>query len=158
MQTEHRLIVERLLKENLRGLVLFARQWAGAAAEDVVQDAFVKLLNEENCPESPKAWLYRVARNGAIDRQRKENRFKNDPERLADWFEQVDEKPFDGEALTKALESLDADIREIVVAKIWGDLPFREIAELSGRPISSVHWDYQRGLDRLRNILKNDEH
>ncbi len=157
MSDERRDIVEQLLVEHRRGLVLFARQWSGEAAEDVVQDAFVKLLNEEELPESPKAWLYHVVRNAAIDRQRRENRRRP----LDDWFEPVQEKkekPFDGEELTKALESLDAGIREIVVAKIWGELPFREIAELTGRPISSVHLDYQRGLDRLRNILKNDEH
>ena len=157
MPSEHRDIVERLLDDHRRGLVLYARQWSGAAAEDVVQDAFLKLLTEirrhHSLPDSPKAWLYRVVRNGAIDRQRKESRCRNDSEHLDDWFEPVADEPFDGEALTAALESLDADVREIIVAKIWSDLTFREIAELTGRPISSVHLDYQRGIETLRRIL-----
>ena len=154
MSVDCRDIVERLLEEHRRGLVLYARQCSGAAAEDVVQDAFLKLLREMPFPDSPKAWLYRVVRNAAIDRQRKERRCRNDPERLDDWFEPVADEPFDGEALTTALESLDTEIREIVVAKIWSDLTFREIAELTKRPISSVHLDYQRGIERLRELLR----
>jgi len=72
---------------------------------------------------------------------------------LDDWFEPMADEPFDGEALTAALESLDGDIREIVIAKIWSNLTFREIAELTERPISSVHLDYQRGIERLRELL-----
>jgi len=147
-------IVERLLEDHRRGLVLFARQWSGAAAEDIVQDAFLKLLSATPFPDSPKAWLYRVVRNGAIDYRRKENRLRNLPERLDDWFEPMADEPFDGEALTAALESLDGGIREIVVAKIWSNLTFREIAELTERPISSVHLDYQRGIERLRELLE----
>jgi len=154
MSAQRRDIVERLLEDHRRGLVLFARPWSGAAAEDVVQDAFLKLLSENPFPDSPKAWLYRVVRNAAIDRQRKESRCRNDSPRLDDWFEPVADEPFDGEALTAALESLDAEIREIVVAKIWSDLTFREIAELTERPISSVHLDYQRGIEQLRKLLK----
>ena len=147
-------IVERLLEDHRRGLVLFARQWSGAAAEDIVQDAFLKLLSATPFPDSPKAWLYRVVRNGAIDYRRKESRLRNLPERLDDWFEPMADEPFDGEALTAALESLDGGIREIVVAKIWSNLTFREIAELTERPISSVHLDYQRGIERLRELLE----
>ena len=146
-------IVERLLEDHRRGLVLFARQWSGAAAEDIVQDAFLKLLSATPFPDSPKAWLYRVVRNGAIDCRRKESRLRNLSEHLDDWFEPMADEPFDGEALTAALESLDGDIREIVIAKIWSNLTFREIAELTERPISSVHLDYQRGIERLRELL-----
>ncbi|MFI5144052.1 MAG: RNA polymerase sigma factor [Ignavibacteria bacterium] len=39
-------------------------------AEDIVQDTFLKALHEwsfNRIPENPSAWLYRVAKNGAID-------------------------------------------------------------------------------------------
>ena len=39
-------------------------------AEDIVQDTFLKALHEwsfNRVPENPSAWLYRVAKNGAID-------------------------------------------------------------------------------------------
>ncbi len=39
-------------------------------AEDIVQDTFLKAIHEwgfNRIPENPQAWLYRVAKNGAID-------------------------------------------------------------------------------------------
>jgi RNA polymerase sigma-70 factor, ECF subfamily len=43
-------------------------------AEDLLQDAFVRLVREARAgrmPEQPRAWLYRVAANAAIDRGRR---------------------------------------------------------------------------------------
>jgi RNA polymerase sigma-70 factor (ECF subfamily) len=146
--------VQGLWNEHVRGLILYARQWADRDAEDVVQDAFLKLLAAQPPPENPKSWLYRVVRNTAIDRRRKRRWFRPPP--LENWFESLPDKsqPFDGVELTQLLETLPEDLREIVIAKIWGNLNFREIAELTGRPISSVHADYQNAIERLRNVLR----
>ncbi len=46
-------------------------------AEDVVQDTLMKAMQEwpfKGIPEDPVAWLYRVARNGVIDRLRRDAR------------------------------------------------------------------------------------
>jgi len=47
-------------------LMLYARQWR-PAPEDVVQDAFLKLVALHTPPRDPVAWLYRVVRNAALD-------------------------------------------------------------------------------------------
>jgi RNA polymerase sigma-70 factor (ECF subfamily) len=148
--------VRQTWDEISRGLILYARQWVGTVAEDVVQEAFLKLLTESPPPTSPKAWLYRVVRNQAIDLKRRQRWFCEPP--LENWFESLPEKSvnepaFDGEELTNALESLPTDIREIVVSKIWGGLNFREIAELTNRSTSSVHRDYQQGIEQLKKGL-----
>jgi RNA polymerase sigma-70 factor (ECF subfamily) len=145
--------IQNLWNENVRGLILYVRQWIDRDAEDVVQDAFLKLLQMIPPPDNPKAWLYRVVRNAAIDRQRRNRWFKPPP--LENWFESLPDKsePFSGVELTQLLETLPETCREIVIAKIWGNLNFREIAELTQRPISSVHHDYQQGIERLRKIL-----
>lgn len=52
-------------------LHLYALQWHGVqVAEDLVQDAFFKLLSLRQCPERVKPWLFRVVRNSAISRLR----------------------------------------------------------------------------------------
>jgi len=143
--------IESLLDETMRGLVLYARNWNATDAEDIVQEAFLRLTAESPFPESPKAWLYRVVRNLAIDQLRRERREKS----LGDWFEPSQNgEPFDTEEVTTALEKLPSDIREIVISKIWGNLTFREIAELTGKPISTVHASYHDGIARLREILQ----
>jgi hypothetical protein len=61
---------ERLSYENMAeivdahadALLLFARQWSDASAEDVVQEAFLQLVRRVKAndpPENVVAWLYR---------------------------------------------------------------------------------------------------
>src|ERR671933_2549598 len=56
----------RLVDAHAPALMLYARQWC-AAPEDVVQDAFLKLVRQRTPPDDPVAWLYTVVRNGALD-------------------------------------------------------------------------------------------
>ena len=55
-------------------------------AEDAVQDAFIKALERwprDGTPASPGAWIVATARNGAIDRIRRERTFSRKAELLA---------------------------------------------------------------------------
>ncbi|MDR2642653.1 MAG: RNA polymerase sigma factor [Planctomycetaceae bacterium] len=149
----------RLLDDNVRALTLFARQWdtisLGTNAEDIVQEAFLRLLQETELPQSPKAWLYRVVRNLAIDISRRKKEISQNDVKI-DYFEpRPNNNDWSGD-LNEALKLLPREVREIIVAKIWGNLKFREIAELTNRPISSVHYDYQQGITQLRKILEGD--
>ena len=55
----------RLVDDHAAALVLYARQWC-SAPEDVVQEAFIKLVGQGKPPANPLPWLYRVVRNGAL--------------------------------------------------------------------------------------------
>src|SRR5206468_1509681 len=69
-------------------LILYARQWC-AAPEDVVQDAFVKLVALRQPPRAAVPWLYRVVRNGAIDAgktARRRQRREASAARPVRWF------------------------------------------------------------------------
>jgi len=155
-------IVSQLLDVHVRGLVLYARQWDAANAEDIVQEAFLRLLTETPMPDSPKAWLYRVVRNLAIDHARRTKKMSHHAD-IGSWFEPVaaDDTAMENTTLeldlTNALEQLPPDIREIIISKVWGNLNFREIAALTGRPISSVHHDYQQGIKLLRKLLGEEK-
>lgn len=70
--------VVQTLVENHRRFLDFLENRTGsrAEAEDLLQTAFVKLLERGAEPrdgESAVAWLYRLLRNASIDRQRSEN-------------------------------------------------------------------------------------
>src|SRR5262245_65845845 len=90
-----------LLDRHGPGLTLYARQWC-AAAEDVVQDAFVKLAGEKPTPRSLVPWLYRVVRNRAIDTGRAERRRRHYETRAAGrtpcWFTPGEDSAIDGRA------------------------------------------------------------
>src|SRR5947209_4182252 len=71
MMTAHEFT--RILDKHGPPLLLYARQWC-AMPEDVVQDAFLKLLSSKQDPRQVLPWLYRVVRNGAIDAGRSAKR------------------------------------------------------------------------------------
>jgi RNA polymerase sigma-70 factor (ECF subfamily) len=141
------------------GLVLYARQWVGReAAEDVVQEVFVKLAGQKECPGNVRAWLLRSVRNGAIDalRMGKRRRVREERSGEARWFETRGE-PVDVEGLELAMKGLSAEEREIVILRIWGGATLEEIAEVMGIGVSTVHGRYRQALERLKVVLSSGQ-
>jgi RNA polymerase sigma factor (sigma-70 family) len=145
----------RLMDTHGPPLILYARQWCGTP-EDVVQDALLKLVALGQPPGDVVPWLYRVVRNGAIDvgrsarrRQRRESASAR-PER---WFREQEVEGLDAEAAVAALESLAPELREIVVARLWGGLSFEHIAEVAGCSASTAFRRFGAGIDALRREL-----
>jgi RNA polymerase sigma-70 factor (ECF subfamily) len=146
----------RLLDLLAPGLTLFARQWC-AVPEDVVQEAFVKLAAQRVQPDDVRGWLYRVVRNGAISAARAEQRRRRHEAEAAarrpEWFEPVPGLDLDGRTVTGALQALDLELREVLVAHLWGGLTFQQIAHLLGISDSTAHRRYLSGLALLRERL-----
>jgi len=147
--------VARLIDTHAAPLVLCARQWC-AEPEDVVQDAFVKLAHQSRPPTDAVAWLYRVVRNGAINasrmarrRQRRESAVAR-PER---WFVEPEVDGLDAGTAVAALQRLDVEQREVIVARHWGGLSFEQIAEVVGCSASTAFRRYTAGVDELRKQL-----
>ena len=145
-----------LLDRHVAALVLYARQWC-ATAEDVVQEAFLKLVRRRPSPDNPVAWLYRVVRNGAISAARAEHRRSKHEARAAlqssAWFVPSIDGELDAERATDALRQIPLEQREVVVAHLWSELTFEEIGELIGASSSTAHRLYQAGLRALRERL-----
>ena len=135
-------------------LVLYARQWA-AAPEDAVQDAFLKLVEARRPPDDPAAWLFAVVRNRAMDlakadRRRVKREQATRPER---WFVEPEVDGLDAERAVSALERLPAELRETIVARLWGGLTFDQIAAVSGCSTSSAFRRYEAGIAAIRETL-----
>ncbi len=113
-------LLRRLLDEHAAALTLYARQWC-AAPEDVVQDAFLKLVAQRTPPVNCVAWLYRVVRNGAISAARstlRRRRYETAAAgQAATWFV-PDDTGLDGEAAVAALAALPLEQREVIVAHL----------------------------------------
>jgi RNA polymerase sigma factor (sigma-70 family) len=135
-------------------LVLYARQWVGPSeAEDVVQDAFARLIVQPSRPANHKGWLYRSVRNAAIDRRRGYKRREAHQERLARQSPALEADPgdtLDAADVQRALASLDEDRREVVTLKVWGGLTLREMSHVTGKAISTLSHQYRSGLDEIR--------
>jgi RNA polymerase sigma factor (sigma-70 family) len=150
-------LLGRLFDGYAAALELYARQLCDTA-EDVVQEALIGLARQRHTPDDPAAWLYRVVRNKAISATRSARRRKRHEsivaERRAEWFEPSAADPIDAQAATAELASLALEQREIVVARIWGELSFQQIGQLVGVSDSAAHRRYEAALSTLRQKLR----
>jgi RNA polymerase sigma factor (sigma-70 family) len=150
-------LLGRLVNEHAAALTLYARQWC-IAPEDVVQEAFIKLLAQRRPPDNLVPWLYRVVRNGAISAARAARRRQHHEAvaatRTPNWFTAADTAGLDTRAATAALQALPIEQRETIVAHLWGGLTFEQIAELTGSSSSTAHRWYLAGLSALRERLR----
>lgn len=148
-------LIVKVLREHGAGLRLYAATWT-RSPDDCVQQALIKLSVTEPLPDNLAAWLFRVVRNEAISLARSERRRRRREQQVAGQAE-LFTPDFDSELaadeLATALATLTTDIREVVVAKIWGGLTFAEIANTAGCSSSAAHRRYQSGLEQLKEKL-----
>jgi len=145
----------RLYRQHAPALRLYARQWAGSA-DDLVQDAFVKLARQSPPPARVLPWLYRVVRNGARAVGRAEARRRRRESRASApeaWFTATDDR-LDAREATRLLAELPFDLREVIIARLWGGLTFEEVARLVGCSLPTAHRWYQAGLAELKERLE----
>lgn len=120
-------------------------------AEDTVQEVFIKLYRSPPDGElaKPRAYIFRAAHNTALDMLR-----KNPPhEDIEEHTDISSPEREDYSDVTAALNSLDEAQRAVVTLHINAGLKFREIAELTGTPLGTVLWRYNKAISRLRQIL-----
>jgi RNA polymerase sigma factor (sigma-70 family) len=126
-----------------------------AAAEDVVQDAFVRLRPRLGGIEHPTAYLRTAIVNGCRDRARSAGRADAGLRRMrvVTPVSAID-KPSE---LLDAVGSLPYKQRAVLVLRYWADLREEEIAKIVGVRPATVRSITSRALDRLRRELP-DEH
>jgi RNA polymerase sigma-70 factor (ECF subfamily) len=100
------------------------------------------------------AWLYQVCRNLAEkqrladDRRRRRERASFEHEAAA---EAADPQQL-AEALA-AIELLDDELREVLVARIWGQLSLEEVGKICGISAATAFRRYRSALEFLRAQL-----
>jgi len=141
-------------------LLLYARQWnPNWQAEDIVQEAFIKLLKQRKSPENARAWLFRVVRNVSISKarslQRREKSVQKIPAKEVKWFESHSNDLIDARLAQSILLMLPSNLREIVMLRIWGQMSLKEIAEITNKSIPWIHKEYKRALEMIRKKLEH---
>jgi len=149
--------IAEMVDRHAAALALYARQWC-AQPDDVVQSAFLKIVRLRTTPDNPVPWLYRVVRNAAIDAGRAERRRTkyetNAAQQASTWFVPTEDPTgLDAREAAAALGELPLEIREIMVAHLWGGLTFEQIAAMVGGSASTAYRRFAHGLELLREHL-----
>lgn len=121
-------------------------------AEDVVQTAFATAQPRWDQVEDALPYLKRAVVNQVKGDQRRHFRRQRyatdvpaDPPHVL---------PPDVDETWSVIASLPWWQRAVVVLHYYEDLPLNEIAEVLGRPASTVRSDHRRALERLRKALR----
>ena len=138
-------------------------------AEDMFQDVFIrvidKLKNGQYTEEGKfLPWIMRIAHNMCLDHFRKTKRMpviKTSDD--VDIFEMmnfsvpnVEERMITGESherVSKLLDMLTEDQREIIVMRHYANLTFKEIANLKGISINTALGRMRYGLINMRKTM-----
>lgn len=163
------------LDEHGPRLVLFARQQSRSPqdAEDIVQDALVKLVEKLDSGEfvgGGEAWLpylFTTIRRLSIDLGRRDDRRKRredvvggeseieQREVFHPWFESESSEDETRQLLEAGLKELPPKFAEVVVMKIWGDQTFAEIGEALDISPNTAASRYRYGLEALKKKLSS---
>ena len=148
------------------------------AAEDIVQEVFVRVVqNAHDFKHEARftTWVYTIARNLCIDHLRKKALRKHPSldesrgeegdgptlgEQTADPRASVEREATGTELkerIARAVDALPDDQREVFLMREVANLPFKEIAVITGAPENTVKSRMRYALERLQEALSEYE-
>ena len=157
--------LEQVYRQHRQALFSLALTITGCSglAEDAVHDAFVRLCGLQQSPAGHlAAYVFAAVRNSAVDYCRRAKREQKIAETLfaetpklsiANTSSTTEDSSM---RLRREIESLDADIREIIVMMIYGELTFDEIGLVLMKPPATVATKYRRALTAMEEKLRRD--
>ncbi len=133
-------------------------------ADDVMQATFLKALEHghEVRIETSRGWLFRVAFHEALASRRRTSTRDEGNRRLARLRPRPDDAPPDDPLIRvetvalvrEALGKLPEEQRRVVLARVYEDKTFAEIAGETGLPLGTVLTRMRRALEKMRKTLK----
>ncbi|AEW02946.1 RNA polymerase subunit sigma-24 [Niastella koreensis] len=173
MTADRKRNITQVITDYSKRLMGFIRKRVNneADAEDILQDVFYQFVGNTQPIEQMTAWLFTVARNKIIDRQRKKK-----PEALEDLFGEEENEEgglnwseflFDAsdnpekdylrtlfwEELNNALSELPEEQRQVFILNELEGVPFKEIAERTGETVNTLLSRKRYAVLHLRNRL-----
>ena len=165
------ILVERH-KSKIYGFI-YSKVLDRDAADDIFQDTFIKVIktlksNSYNEEGKFLPWVMRIAHNLVIDSFRKNKKmpmFRETEEFsifsiMSDNVPNIENKLITEQVendLVKLLKELPQDQREVVEMRIYQDLSFKEISDLTGVSINTALGRMRYALMNLRRVIEKHQ-
>ena len=161
--------LEALFESLESPLLAYAYRLASSVevAEDLVQEAFMKLQIHFKQVREPKPWLYRTVHNLAANHHRKANRNVSMQQTSSEGetmrIESKDESMLPDESIVHqeavglvrlSLEALDDRSRHLIRLKFEEDKSYRQIAQETGLSVGNVGYVLHHAIKSLAVELK----
>ena len=129
-------------------------------AEDITSEVFYKAMNSIGSFRSKeetasfKSWIYTIANNKVIDFYRTKKQVSDIEECYNLWTHKdfswdVDNKDKVNKVLD-FLETLKVDQKEVILLRIWEDLSYKEISEITGKSLDNCKKIVSRNLKNIQ--------
>lgn len=131
-------------------------------AEDLAGDVFLKALKSLDSYEERgvpmQAWLFRIAHNLVVDYLRKKTKIRMDPidtDLAETGIDPVGmaEKSIQMQDVTKAMEKLTAEQRQVISLRFQAGLSSKEVGEIMKKSDGAVREMQRAALEKLRGIM-----
>jgi RNA polymerase sigma factor (sigma-70 family) len=135
---------------------------ASSVAEDLVQEAFMKLQAQFKEVREPRRWLYRTVHNLALNHQRQARKIIPLEPTTPSSGETADPQPLPDEQIVRSegiglvrltLETLDERSRELIRLKFTENLSYKEIGERTGLKTGHVGYLLHHALKSMADEL-----
>jgi RNA polymerase sigma-70 factor (ECF subfamily) len=158
-------VLEALVEQYQYRLVRYLIYLLGRrdGVDDLVQETWLRVLERGSSYDGQsrfEPWLFRIARNIAVDAMRQRRIFSldsNDDGGVRPAPASDEPSPFalasrtdDADRLARSLETLEPVYREALILRFQEDLSLQEISAIAGAPVSTVASRIYRGLATLR--------
>lgn len=157
--------VAELFAAQETALLVYAERLVGenVTAQDMVQEAFIKLHRDFAQVRQPRAWLYRTVHNLALNWLRSRRKLVSLPALEEESRQWPDARPLPDDQIARweaigqtrlCLESLDERSRELVRLKFEEGLTYQQIGQRMNLSVSNVGYLLHHALKRVGAELK----
>lgn len=162
--------MEEIISANESALLRYAGWLVGDphAAQDIVQEAFIKLVAHIGSRDFDAAavryWLFRVVHNLAVDYMRSQARRAELLRRQAEDIETFHSSSAEAEAgaaleerraqVQRLLKRLTPAERQVLLLRMQQGLSYEEISRITGRTVGNVGCLLHNAVKRLAKLMK----
>ncbi len=162
---------EKLFKRYEKPLFSFILKFVRErqSAEDIFQQTWLKVLKglpkyEEKGKFS--SWLFGIANNCCIDHARTKKRSRVDDGASSEGMDQLRGDDLNPEGtvvkqeqmavLKKMVERLPLEQKQVVLLRLYGEIPFKEIASIVNSPLNTVLGRMHYAVRNLQKMVKKE--
>ena len=154
--------VSDLFEENKDRLFAYLIRMTGDfdLAGDILQESFARYMEHYQDNENSTSLLYTIARNALIDHTRKHRyhgELDGEEEDHAGDLEHTLLIRENYRRVMKGFQALDQEERDILSMVVSSELPYHEIATVTGISMANVKVKVHRARVKLRKILAGEE-